>query len=60
MDTVFILEEQLQPRIVYAPCIRQIFLFKTYRNFKGTLAVIYLTGNVIISAGLIFKGTMFL
>ena len=41
MDTVFILEQHLQPWIVYIQCIWQIFLFKAYCNFKVELAVIH-------------------
>ena len=43
MDTVFILEEDLQP------WIWQIFLFKVYCKFKGALPAICLSGTVIIS-----------
>ena len=65
MNTVFISEQHLQPWIVYIQCIWQIFLFKRYCYFKGTLAVIRLSGIVIISGGYlqwssIFKGTVFL
>ena len=65
MDTIFILEELLLQWIVHIKCIWPIFLFKTYCNFKGALASIYLGGTVIISEGhmqqsCIFKGKVFL
>ena len=65
MNTVFISEQHLQPRITYLQWIWQIFLFKVYRNFKGALAAIRLSGTIIISGGhlqwsSIFKSTVFL
>ena len=42
MDTVFILEQHLQPWIVYIKCIWQIFLFKAYCSFKVELAAPYI------------------
>ena len=65
MDTVFIIEEHLQPWINYIQCIWQMFLFKAYCNLKRALTAIYLNGTVINSGGhlpwsSIFKGTVFL
>ena len=65
MDTVFILEEDLQSWIVHIQCIWQIFLFKEYWNLKGALAAIYLKCAVIVSGGhlqwsSIFKGIVLL
>ena len=65
MNTVFISEQHLQPWITYLQWIWQIFLFKVYRNFKGALAAIRLSGTIIISGGhlqwsSIFKSTVFL
>ena len=47
--TVFILEQHLQPWIVYTQCIWQIFLLKAYCNFKGAHAAIHLSGAAILS-----------
>ena len=65
MDTVFIIEERLQPWINYIQRIWQILLFKAYYYFKRVLAAIYLNGTVIISGGhlqwsSIFNCTVFL
>ena len=65
MDNVFILEEHLQPWIVYIQRTWQVFMFKLYCNFKGALAAMYLSGTVIISEchlqwSSIIKGTVFL
>ena len=47
----YFLEEQLQPWFEYIQCIWQIFLFKAYCYFKGTLTAIHLRGTVITSEG---------
>ena len=51
MSTLSILEEHLQPCIVYIQCIWQTFLSKAYCYFKGALAVMYLSGTIIIPGG---------
>ena len=48
---------------LYLQCIWQVFLFKAYCNFKGTLAAIHLSCTVIILGGQfqwysIFVGTI--
>ena len=52
-------------RALASKCIWQIFLFKVYFYFKGTLAAIHLSGTTIILGNhlqwsSIFKGTLFL
>ena len=51
MSTLSILEEHLQPCIVYIQCIWQTFPSKAYCYFKGALAVMYLSGTIIIPWG---------
>ena len=59
MDTVFIIEEHLQPWINYIQCIWQISLFKAYYYFERALAVIYLNSTVIISGGHLLRSSIF-
>ena len=59
MDTLFL------RKALASKCIWQIFLFKVYFYFKGTLAAIHLSGTTIILGNhlqwsSIFKGTLFL
>ena len=58
MDAVFILEEQLQPWIVYIQCIWQLFLFKTKEHlqpFFWMVPLLFLGGHLQWFS--IFKGT---
>ena len=58
-------EGHLHPWITYIQCIWKLFLFKVYYCFKRVLAVMHLSGTVIISGdhlqwSSILKGTVFL